>query len=249
MVKNPSANAGDPSSTSGWRRSPGVVVVRSLSRVCLTATPWTPARRASLSFTISGSLFKLLSIDCVMPWNRLILCLSLLPLPSIFPIVRVFSSESALPGGQKYWSFRFSISPSNEYSGLIYFRIDWFDFSAVQRTLKSSPAPQFESISSSHSAFLKVQLPHPYMTTGKSIALTRWMFFGKVRVLLFNTLSRLVIAFLLRSKCLLISWLQSLSTVILEPRKIKSVTVSIFSPSICHEVMGLDAIILVFLMV
>ena len=149
----------------------------------------------------------------------------------------------------KYWSFSFSISPSNEYSGLISFRIDWFDFLVVQGTLKS--LLQHYSLKASIlwcSAFFMVQLSHPYMTTGKTTALTRLTCVGKVMSLLFNMLFRFVIAFLPRSKHLLISWLQSPSTVIVEPKKIKSVTVYIFPPSICHEVMGLDAMILVFWM-
>ena len=181
----------------------------------------------------------------VMPSNHLILCHPLLLLPSILPSIRVFSSESALYiRWPKYWNFSFSISPSNEYSGLISFRIDWFDLLAVQGTLKSllqhhsSEASTFQ-----HSAFFIVQLSHPYMTTGKTIDLNRQIFVSKVMSPLFNMLSRLVITFLPRSKCLLISWLQSPSAVILEPRKIKS---SIVSPSICHEVMGPDAMILVF---
>ena len=144
----------------------------------------------------------------------------------------------------KYWSFSFSISPSNEHSGLISFRVDWFDLLAVQGTLKSF----FQHRSSKASilqcsAFFSVQLSHPYMTTGKTIVLTRQTFVGKVMSLLFNMLSRLVIAFLPRSKHLLISWLQSLSTVILEPKKMKSDTASTFSLSICHDVMGLDAVL------
>ena len=183
-----------------------------------------------------------------MPSNCLILCHPLLLLPSVLLSIRVFSSESALwIRWPNYWSFSFSISPSNEYSGFISFRIDWFDFLAVQGTLKSL----FQHHSSKASvlqcsAFFTVQLSHPYMTTGKTIALTRRTFVGKVMSLLFNMLSRFVIAFLPKSKRLLISWLQSPSAVILEPKKIKSVTVSIVSPSICHEVMGLDAMILVF---
>ena len=152
-------------------------------------------------------------------------------------------------GGQSYWSFSFSISPSNEYSGLISFRMDWLDLLAVQGTLKS--LLQHHSSKTSilrHSAFFIVQLSHLYMTTGKTIALTRQTFIVKVMSLLFNMLSRLVIAFLPRSKHLLISWLQSPSAVILEPNKLKSVTVSIVSPSICHEVMGPYATILVFRM-
>ena len=161
-----------------------------------------------------------------MPFNQLILCHPLLLLPSIFPSIRVFPNESVLCiRWQKYWSFSFSISPPNEYSGLISFRIDWFDLLAIQGTLKSLPK-QYSSKASAfrHSVFFMVQLSHPYMTTGKSIALTRWTFVGKVMFLLFNILSRFVIAFLPRSKCLLISWLQSPSAVILEPKKIKSVT-------------------------
>ena len=148
----------------------------------------------------------------------------------------------------KYWSFSFSISPSNEYSGLISFRIDWFDLFAVQGTLKG--LLQYHSLKASilwHSAFFIVQLSHPYMTPGKTIALTRQTFVGKVMSLLFNMLSRLVITFLPRRKHLLISWLQSPSAVILEPQKTKSDTVSTVSPSICHEVMGPDAVIFVFL--
>ena len=185
-----------------------------------------------------------------MPSNHLILCHALLLLPSIFSSIRVFSNESVLCiRWPKYWSFSFSISPSNEYSGLISFRIDWFDLLAVQGTLKillqhhSSKALILQ-----HSAFLIVQLSHPYITTGKTVALTSWTFVGKVISLLFNILSRFVIAFLARSKRVLISWLQSPSAVILEPKKIKAVTVSIVSPSISHEVMGLDAMILVFWM-
>ena len=183
-----------------------------------------------------------------MPSNHHILCCPLLFLTSIFPSIRVFSYESVFHiMGPKYWSFSFSISPSNEYSGLISFRIDWFDLLAVQGTLKS--LLQRHSSKASNlwcSAFFVVQLPHPYMTTRKTIALTVWTFVGKVMSLLLNMLSRLVIAFLPRSKCLLISWLQSPSAVFLEPKKMKSVTASIFSPSICQEVMGLDAMIFVF---
>ena len=185
-----------------------------------------------------------------MPSNHLILCRPLLLLPSIFPSIRVFSNESVLHiRWQKYWSFSLNISPSNEYSGLISFRIDWLDLLAVQGTLKS--LLQYHSSKPSVlqcSTFFIVQLLHPYMTTGKTIALTRWTFVNKVMSLIFNMLSRLVIAFLPRRKHLLISWLQSPSAVILEPRKIKSVSISIAFPSICHEVMGPDAMILVFWM-
>ena len=173
-----------------------------------------------------------------MPSNHHILCHPLLLLHSIFPSIRVFSNESVLCiRWPKYWSFSFSISPSNEYSGLISFRIDWFDLLAVQGTLKS--LLQYHSSKASIlqcSAFFMVQLSHLYMTTGKTMALTRWTFVGKAMSLLFNMLSRLLIAFLPRSKRLLISWLQSPSAVILEPPKIKSVTVSIVSPSICRQV-------------
>ena len=204
--------------------------------------------QASLSITNSQSLLKLMSIKSMMPSNYLILCLPLLLLPSIFPRIRVFSSESVLRiRWPKYWSFSFSISLSNEYSGLISFKIDWFDLLAVQGTLKSLLQHHNSKASILRcSAFFMVQLSHPYMTTGKTIPLTRQTFVGKVMSLLFNMLSRLVTAFLPRSKRLLISWLQSPSTVILEPKKIKSLTVSIVSPSICHEVMGPDAIIFIF---
>ena len=167
----------------------------------------TTASQASLSITISQSLLKLMSIESVMPSNHLILCHCLLCLPSIFPNIRVFSNESVLSNRQpKYWSLSFSISLSNEYSGLNSFKIDWLDLLAVQGTFKS--LLQHHSSKASilqHSAFFTVQLSHPYMTTGKSIALTRQTFVGKVMSLLFNMLSRLVITFLPRSKRLLIS--------------------------------------------
>ena len=221
--------------------------VQSLSHVWLFVTPWTEAHQASLSITNSQSLLKLMSIESVMPSNHLILYHPLLLPPSVFPSIRVFSNKS-VPRIRwpKYWSFSFSISPSNEYSGLISFRIDWLDILAVQGTLESSPTPQFKSINSLCSALFIVQISQPYMTTGKTIALTRRTFVGKVMFLPFNMLSRLVIAFLPRNKCLLNLWLQSSSAVILEPQKIKSVTVSFVSPSICQEVMGPDAIILIF---
>ena len=175
-----------------------------------------------------------------MPSNHVILCCPLL-LPSIFPSVRVFSNESALRiRWPKYQSFSFTISPSNKHQGLISFRMNWLDLLAVQGTLKS--LLQHHSSKASillRSAFFIVQLSHPYMTMGKIIALTRWTFVGKVISLLLNMLSKLVITFLPRSKCILISQLQSPSAVILEPPKLKSATVS---PSICHEVMGPDAI-------
>ena len=215
-----------------------------------SVTPGTVAHQASWSITNSRSPLKLMSIALVMPSNHIILCRPLLLPPSVFPSIRVFSNDSVLRiRWPKYWSFSFNISLSNEYSGLISFRMDWLDFLAVQGTLKS--LLQYRSSKASifqHSAFFIVQLSHPYMTTGKIIALTRQTFVGKVISLLFNKLSRLAITFLPRSKCLLISLLQSLSAVILEPKKIKSVTVSTVSPSICHEVMGPDAMILVFRM-
>ena len=189
-----------------------------------------------------------MSIESVMPSSHLILCRPLLLLPSIFPSIRVFSNESVLHiRWPKYWSFSFNISPSNQYSGLISFMMDWLDLLAVQGTLKS--LLQHHSSKASNlrcSAFCTVQLTHPYMTTGKTVALTRRTFVGKVMSLLLNMLSRLVITFLPRSKHLLISWLQSPSVVILEPPKIKSATVSTVSPTICHEVMEPDAMILVF---
>ena len=182
----------------------------------------------------------------MIPSNHLVLCHPLLLLPSIFPSIRIFSNESALHiRWPKYWSFSFS--SSNEYSRLISFKIDQFDLLAVQGTLKS-PLQHHSSKASvlQCSAFFMVQLSHPYMTPGKTIALTIQTFISKVMSLLFNTLSRFTTVFLPRSKCLLISWLQSLSTVILEPQKIKSVIVSTVSPSICHEEMRLDAMILLF---
>ena len=183
-----------------------------------------------------------------MPSNHLILCRPFLCLPSVFPNIRVFTDESVLHiRWSNNWNFSFNISPFNEHSGLISFRMDWLDLLAVQGTLKS--ILQHHSSKASIlwcSAFFMVQLSHPYMTTGKTIALTIQIFVGKVMCPLFNMLSRLVITFLPRSKRLLISWLQSPSAVIFEPPKIKSLTVSTVSPSICHEVMGLDAMILVF---
>ena len=196
--------------------------VQSLSHVRLSVTPWPTARQASLSITNSRSLLKFMSIESVMPSNHLLFCHPLLILPSIFPSIRVFSSESVLPiKWPKYWSFSFSISPFSESSWLISFRMDWLNLLAVQGTLRS--LLQHHSSKASvlwHSAFFIVQLSHPYMTTGKTIALTRQTVVGKVMSLLFNTLSRLAIVFLPRSKFLLISWLQSSSAVILEPKKI-----------------------------
>jgi len=185
-----------------------------------------------------------------MPSNHLILCWPLLLLPSILPSIRVFLNESVLRIRRlKYWSFSFSINASNEYSGLISFRIDWWNLLAVQGTLKSLLQCHNSKASIlQHSTFLIVQLSHPYMTTGKAISLTRWAFVGKVICLLFNMLSSLVITFLTRSKHLFISWLKSPPAVILEPPKMKSVTVSTVFPSICREVMGPDVMILVFWM-
>ena len=187
--------------------------------------------QASLSITNFQSLLKLMSIESVTTSNYLIIHHSLFLLPSIFPNIRVFSNELVLRiRWPKYWSFSFSISPSSEYSGLISFRMDCLDFLVVQGTLKS--LLQHHSSKASilrHSAFFIVQLSHSYMTTGNTIAWTRWSFVGKVISLLFNMLSRLFIAFHPGSKRLLISWLQSPSAVILEPRKIKFVTVSIVS--------------------
>ena len=205
--------------------------VQSLSHVQLFVTPWTAARQASLSITNSQSLLKLMSIELVMPSYHLILCCPLLLPPSIFPRIRVFSKESGFHiRWPKYWSFSFIIHPSNEYSGLISFRMDWLDLLAVQGTLKSLLQHHSSKLSILwHSAFFIVQLSHPYMTTGKTIVLTRQTFAGKVMSLLFNMLSKLVITFLPRSKRPLISWLQSPSAMILEPPKIKSVTVSTVS--------------------
>ena len=190
-----------------------------------------------MSITNSWSLPKLMSIELVMPSNHLILCRPLLLLPSIFPSIRGFSNESALCiRWPKYWSFSFNISPSNEHSGLISFRMSWLDLLEVQWILKSLLQHHSSKASILRcSAFFIVQLLHPYVTTGKTIALTRCTFVDKVMSLLFNILSRLVITFLPRSKHLLILWLQSPSAVILEPRKIKSDTVSTVSPSICHD--------------
>ena len=197
--------------------------------------------------TNSQSLQRLMSIKSVMPSNHLILCHLLLLLPSIFPSIRVFSNELALCiRWSKYWSISFSISPSNEYSGLSSFRIDWFDLLDVQGTLKSLQHYNSKASVLQCSALFMVQLSHSYMTTGKTKALTIRTFVSKVMPLLFNTLSRFVLAFLPRSKRLLIPWLQSPSAMILEPKKIKSVIVSTFSLSICHEVMSPDALILVF---
>ena len=220
----------------------------SVAKSCLTLcnSAWTAARQASLSFPIFPSLLKLMSTESMMPSKHLIPCHPLLLLPSVFPRNRVFTNKSALHiTWPKYWSFSFSISPSSGYSGLISFRIGWFDLLAVQRTQESFPTPQLKSIYSSVLSLLygpTVKSVHDYR---KTIAF-RQSFVSKVMSVLFNTLSRFIIAFLPRRKCLLISRLQSPSAVNLEPRKIKYVTASIVSPSIYHDVMGLDAMILVF---
>ena len=218
-----------------------ISVAHSCSTLC---DPWTAARQASLSITNSWSLFKLMSIESVMPSY-------LLSSPSStfnFSSIRVFSNKSVLCiRWPKYWSFSFNISPSNKYSGLISFRMDCLDLLTVQETLKS--LLQHHSSKTTilwQLAFFIAQLSYPYMTTGKTIALTTRIFVGKVMSLLLNKLSRLVIVFLPRSKRLLISWPQSPFAVILEPPKIKSLAVSTVCPSICHEVMGVDAMILVF---
>ena len=181
----------------------------------LLVTPWTAACQASLSINNSRSLLKLMSIELVIPSNHLILCHPLLLPPLIFPSIRIFSNESVLRiRWPKYWSFSFNISPSNKHPGLISFRMDWLDLLAVQGTLKSLLQHHSSKVLIIwHSAFFIVQLSHPYMTTGKNIAFTRWTFAGKVMSLFFNMLSGLVIAFLPRSKRLLISWLQSPSAV------------------------------------
>ena len=210
--------------------------VQSLSPVELFATPWVAARQASLSITISRSSLRLTSIKSVMSSSHLILCRPLLLLPPVPPSIRVFSNGSTFcMRWPKYWSFSFSIIPSKEIPGMISFRMDWLDLLAVQGTLRSFLQHHISKASILQcSAFFTVQLSHPYMTIGKTIALTRRTFVGKVMSLLFNMLSRLVITFLSRSKHLLISWLQSPSAVILEPQKIKSDTVSTISPSISH---------------
>ena len=212
-----------------------------------SATPWIAACQISLSFTVSLSLLTLLSIELVMPSSNVILCHSLLLQPSVFSNIRVFSNESALRvRWPKYWSLSSSTSPSSEYSELISVRIDWLDLLTVQGTLKRLLQQHSSKASILRcSAFFMV---HSYICRwllGKTVALIRWTFVDKVMSLLFNMLSRFVIAFLPKSKRLLISWLQSPFAVILEPKKIKSVNVS---PFICHEVMGLDTIILVFWM-
>ena len=214
----------------GTLKYPKIRSDQSLSRVQLFATPWIVARQASLSITNSRSSVRLTSIESVIPSSHFILCHPLLLLPPIPPSMRVFSNESTLcMRWPEYWSLSFSIIHSKEIPGLISFRMDWLDLLAIKGTLKS--LLQHHSSKASvlqHSAFFTVQLSHPYVTTGKTIALTRQTFVGKVMSLLLNMLSRFVITFLPRSKCLLISWLQSPSVVILEPRKIKSDTFHCF---------------------
>ena len=223
--------------------------VQSLSCVQLFANPWIAACQASLSITNYQSWPKPTSIELVMPSSHLILCCPLLLLPLIPPSIRVFSNESTLCiRWPKYWSFSFSISVAKEHPGLISIRMDWLDLLTVHGTLKSLQHHSSKVSILCRSAFFTVKLSHPYMTTGKTIALTRRTFVGKVISLLLNMLSRLVINFLPRSKHLLISWLQSPFAVILEPQKIKSDNVSTVSPSISHEVMGPDAMIFVFWM-
>ena len=197
--------------------------VQLLSHVWFFVTPWIAACQASLSIINSWSSHKLMWIESVMPSSHLILWHPLLLLPPIPPSIRIFSNESTLPmRWPKYWSFSLSISSSNEQPGLVSFRMDWLDLLAVQGTLKSLLQHHSSKASILQcSAFITVQLSYPYMTTGKTIALTRWTFVVKVISLLLNMLSRLVITFLPRNKCLLISWLQSPSAVILEPPKNK----------------------------
>ena len=207
---------------STWRKGNSAyctaAAVQSLSRDRLSATPGAVARQASLSIALSLSLLRLMSFESVMPSNHLILCCPLLLLPSIFLSIRVFSSESALHiRWPKYWSFSFSISSSYEHPGLISFRMDWLDLLAVQGTLKSLRQHHSSKTSILQcSVFFMVQLSYPYMTTGKAVALTTWTFVSKVMSLLFNMLSRFAIANILKSKHLLILWLQSPSASILE---------------------------------
>ena len=228
--------------------------VQSLSCVRFFATPWTAACQASLSITNSQSLRKPMSIELVMPSNHLILISRegsspSLPAFSLSQHQGLFQWISSLHQVAKVLLLQLQHQSSSEYSGLISFRNDWFDLLAVQGTLKSlSQHHSSQASIPQHSAFFIVQLSHPYMTTWKTIGLTRWTFAGKVMSLLFNMLSRWVIAFLPRSKHLLISWLQSPSAVILEPNNIKSITDSIVPPSICHEVMGPDDLIFIFWM-
>ena len=205
-------------------------------------TPWTAGQQASLFLTISWSLLKLMSIKLMTPFNRFILCEPLLILPSIFPSIKVFSKSTLCIRWSKSWSFSFTISPSDEYPEMISFGIDWFDLLAVQGTLKSllqrhsSKATQLFSAQPSLWSNFHI---HTWLLGKPQLWLYDYLL--SKRCLLFNTLSRFVMVFLPRSKCLLFSWLQSLFTVILEAKKIKSVTISNSSPFICHEVMGPDA--------
>ena len=223
-----------------------MVVIQSPSHVRLFATPRTTSRQAVLSLTFFWSLPKFMSFALVMPSSHLILWCPLILLPSIFPTIRDFSNESTFY--IKWPKYRnFSISPSNEYSALISLKIDWFNLLVVQGTFRS--LLQHHSLKASirwHSAFFMVELSQPDVTTEKITALTIQTFVSRVMPLLFNTLSRFVLAFLPRRNHLLISWLQSPLAVILEPKKRKSVTASTLSPSICHEVLGPDATILIF---
>ena len=219
-----------------------VVFIQLLSCVWLFVTPWTAACQTSLSFTNSQSLLKFMSIEAVMLSNHLILCHLLLLLPSIFPSIKVFPNESALHIRRpKHWSFSFSVSPYSEYSRSVSFRKLGWPPCCSRDSQESSPDHNSKASILRLSSFFKVQLSHLYMISGTTIALTIQTFVGKVLSLLLNMLSRIVMVFLPRSKHLLISWLQSESSVILKPKKIKSVTVSTFPPSICHEVMSLDA--------
>ena len=220
---------------------PPGVVVQSLCHVLFFATLWNVACQASRSFPISHNLLKLMSVQSVMPFIHLVLCHPLLLLPLICASTRVFFNESALGiKWPKYWSFHLRFSHSNDYSGLVSSRMDWLDLLAVQWTLKSLlQHHRSKALVLWHSAFFMVQLSHPYMTTGTGKN-------GKVMFLLFNMLSRFVIASLPRSQYHLTSWLQLPSAVILEPKKIKFFTIFIVSPSICHEVMGPDAMIFIF---
>ena len=223
------------------------IIVQLLSHIWPCNT--NAARQAPLSSSKSQRLIKFRSIELVMISNHIILCCPLLLLSSIFPSIRVYSSESTLRiRWLEDWSFSHSISISNENSGLISFKTEWFDLTEVQGTLKNLLQHNLNASVLWHWAFFMVQLSHPYMTTGKTTALTIQTFVGKVMPLFFNTLPRFVIAFLPRNKHLLISQLQTPSAVILEPKKRKSVTASTFSPFICHEVMGPDVMILVFWM-
>ena len=216
---------------------------RSLSRVQLFVTPWTAAHQASLSITNSWNLLKLMSIQSVIPSNHLILCRPL-PTFNLSQHQGLFNESVLHIRWPNYWSFGFSITPSNVCLGSLSFRIDWFDLLAAQGTLRSLSSITVPKASVVHHSAFLTQFSHPYMTTGKTIALTRWTLVSKVMSLLFNMLSSLVTAFLPKSECLLISWLQSSSAVFLEPKKIKSVTAYTFSPSICHEVMASDLSVL-----